>query len=292
MSADNKPPFRPPGPGNDPPGAVPIEDGPHEAVLIEDGPPEDGLTAPRNIKLTLAYDGTGLRGWQRQSAGAGTTVQGLLEEALARVCGHRVTVHGSGRTDAGVHARAQTASFLTRSRRTAKEIAAGGNSLLPPAVVVLAAEEVPPDFNARFSAKGKTYAYVFSTSPLRDPFSLNRAWRVGPKIDWEAVGAALPFLLGEQDFSAFQSAGSETLSPVRTMTEASLSHGDNHLTAVRLTGSGFLRHMVRTAAGTLWLVGRGKMPPEAVGDVIASRDRSKAGPVAPPQGLYLEKVYY
>ncbi|MDR1309651.1 MAG: tRNA pseudouridine(38-40) synthase TruA [Deltaproteobacteria bacterium] len=245
---------------------------------------------PRNIMLTLAYDGTGYRGWQRQARGL--TIQGLLEEALARLCGHPVTVHGSGRTDAGVHARAQVANFLTHSPRSAREIVSGGNALLPATVAITSAREVGELFNARFSALGKTYCYDFLVSGVRDPLLLNRAWLVGPNLDWAAVGDSLRFLLGTKDFRAFRSSGGDEGSTVREIRRASLEGRGPDLMRLTLAGSGFLRHMVRTIAGTLWLIGRARLAPADLQAIIDSGDRSRAGPVAPPGGLYLEEVHY
>jgi tRNA pseudouridine38-40 synthase len=244
----------------------------------------------RTVKLTLAYDGSRFRGWQRQAQGP--TLQEALESALAKLCGHKVAVQASGRTDAGVHARGQVASFLTCGLRSLEEIVRGGNALLPSSMAILKAEEAEPGFSARFSCKGKTYAYDFLATEVRDPLLAGRSWFVGPNLDWEAVEAALPLLLGERDFASFQSSGGDVKTTVRTITEASLTEPEERLLRLTITGSGFLRHMVRTIAGTLWLVGRHKLTPGDFEAVIASKDRSKAGPVAPPQGLRLERAYY
>jgi tRNA pseudouridine38-40 synthase len=244
----------------------------------------------RNVLLTLAYDGTAFNGWQRQANGL--TLQGLLEEALGQICGHRVTVYGSGRTDAGVHAQGQAANFLTESKRRMGEILKGSNALLPLTMAITSAREVGLDFNARFSAQGKTYAYDFLTSPVRDPLLVNRAWLVGPNLDWTKVTQALPYLLGTQDFKSFQSSGGEVKSTVRNISAIDISDPAPNLTRLTVTGSGFLRHMVRTIAGTLWLIGRGKISPEDLKKIIAAQDRSQAGPVAPAQGLCLKEVHY
>lgn len=246
----------------------------------------------RNFKITVEYDGRPFAGWQRQAEGAGPTVQGLLEEALSRICAHPVTVHGSGRTDAGVHALGQTASFTTDSGRTPREIVRGGNCLLPPEVAILAAEEVPPDFHARFSARGKIYQYDFLASPVRRPLRQGRAWPVGPDLDWDEAARALPYLVGEHDFAAFQSAGSSVLSTVRTIFRAELSRPEPEIRRLTLAGSGFLRHMVRAVAGLLAEIGRGRLAAASLSEIMASRDRRLAGPTAPPDGLYLVEVLY
>jgi len=245
-----------------------------------------------NFKITVEYDGRPFAGWQRQGPEAGPTVQGVLEEALSRLCGHPVTIHGSGRTDAGVHARGQVASFVTAGRRTAREVVRGGNALLPPAVAILAAEEAPADFHARFSALGKVYEYDYAVGPTRRPLRQGRAWQVGPNLDWGAVERALPALAGEHDFRAFRAAGSETRGSVRTIFEASLSSPEPDLKRLTLAGSGFLRHMVRTVAGLLAEIGRGRVPASALPEIILAGDRGRAGPTAPPDGLCLARVIY
>jgi tRNA pseudouridine38-40 synthase len=245
-----------------------------------------------NFKITVEYDGRPFAGWQRQGPGAGPTVQGVLEEALGRLCGHPVTLHGSGRTDAGVHARGQVASFVTTSPRTARELLLGGNALLPPAVAILAAEEAAADFHARFSAIGKVYEYDYDAAPVRRPLRHGRAWPVGPNLDWAEMERALPALLGEHDFRAFQSAGSQTGTTVRTIFEARLARPEPDLIRLTLAGSGFLRHMVRAVAGLLREIGRGRREAAAVPEIILAGDRARAGPTAPPDGLCLARVLY
>lgn len=246
----------------------------------------------KNFKITVEYDGSRFAGWQRQAADSGPTIQGLLEEALSRICDHRVILHGSGRTDAGVHARGQTASFATSSGRRPEQIVRGGNCLLPPEVAILAAEEVPLDFHARFSAQGKIYDYDFLISPVRRPLRQGRAWWVGPELDWAGIEQALPALLGEHDFAAFQSTGSAVRSTVRTIYRAGLSQPEPDLMRLSLTGSGFLRHMVRAVAGLLAEIGRGRLSAASLSEIIESRDRRRSGPTAPPDGLYLVRVLY
>lgn len=246
----------------------------------------------KNFKITLEYDGRNFSGWQRQAEGTGPTIQGVLEEALSRICGHPVIIHGSGRTDAGVHARGQTASFTTDSRRGPQQIVRGGNCLLPPEVGILSAEEVPLDFHARFSALGKVYDYDFLVSPVRRPLLHGRAWRVGPNLDWAGVEKALPLFLGEHDFAAFQSAGSAVRGTVRTIYRAELSRPSPDLRRLTLAGSGFLRHMVRAIAGLLAEIGRGRHSAASLSEIMASGDRRLAGPTAPPDGLYLVRVIY
>jgi len=245
-----------------------------------------------NFKITVEYDGRPFSGWQRQGPGAGLTVQGVLEEALGRLCGHPVTLHGSGRTDAGVHARGQVASFVTGSRRTAREVLRGGNALLSPAVAILDAEEAAADFHARFSALGKVYEYDYAVGSVRRPLRHGRAWQVGPGLDWGEAERALPALVGERDFRAFKAAGGETRGSVRTIFTAELSRPEPDLRRLTLAGSGFLRHMVRIVAGLLAEIGRGRLPAEALTEIIRAGDRGRAGPTAPPDGLCLARVIY
>lgn len=246
----------------------------------------------QNLKITVEYDGRPFAGWQRQAPGSGPTIQGVLEEALSRICAHPVALHGSGRTDAGVHARGQTASFTTDSGRRPDQILRGGNCLLPPEVAIVAAEEAPPDFHARFSARGKIYDYDFLVSPVRRPLLHGRAWWLGPDLDWAGVERALPALLGEHDFAAFQSAGSEVRSTVRTIYRAELSRPEPEIRRLSLAGSGFLRHMVRAVAGLMAEIGQGRLSAASLSAIIESGDRRRAGPTAPPDGLYLVRVLY
>jgi tRNA pseudouridine38-40 synthase len=219
-------------------------------------------------------------------------VQELLENALGKVCGHKVTVTGSGRTDAGVHAAGQTATFQTASGRGGREIILGANSLLPESVAVTDAREAPPGFNARFSATGKTYSYDFLTTPVRNPLYAWRCWWVGPGLDWERARRCLPELEGERDFAAFRSQGSPVRSTVRRIYLARIERREPEVVRLTLTGSGFLRHMARAIAGTVYRIGKGRLDREGLRALVASRDRLAAGHAAPPQGLCLRRVYY
>jgi tRNA pseudouridine38-40 synthase len=249
----------------------------------------------RICKLTLAYDGTGLVGWQRQPAG--TSVQGLLEDALARLTGAgRVVVTGAGRTDAGVHALGQVASVELDTRLSERELQRGLNALLPAAVRVLALEAAEPGFHARFAATAKRYEYHLIHGPLISPFDVRYAWHVPYALDLAAMRAALPALAGRHDFAAFQSTGSDIEGTVRTLHDVTLTEqpadaGGRRL-VLGLTGDGFLRHMVRAIAGTLVEIGRGRWPAAHLAAILAARDRSQAGPTAPPQGLFLVFVRY
>lgn len=264
------------------------------------------------IKITLAYDGAGLVGWQRQASG--TSVQGLIEDALKRLDERDVTVHGAGRTDAGVHALGQVASFSLARPVAAAVVQRALNSMLPPAVRVLAAEDVPDAFHARFDARAKTYRYRIWNAPVFDPFEHGRAWHIVTVLDVEAMREAARRLEGQHDFAAFQSAGSDVETTVRRIitsriADCGLRIGEECEPGIRspqsairspqssilnyeITGDGFLRHMVRAIVGSLVEIGRGRRPAEWIADVLTSRDRDAAGPTAPAEGLFLVRVAY
>jgi tRNA pseudouridine38-40 synthase len=246
----------------------------------------------RTLKITLQYDGTDFVGWQRQATG--TSIQGLLEDSLEPIAGTRITVHGAGRTDSGVHALAQVASITFPGTLEPGVLARALNAVLPPAVRVLAIEEKPADFHARFSAVGKTYEYRIVNAPIVSPFLVRYAWHVVQRLDTDAMKAAAAYLIGTHDFAAFRAAGSDvdsTQRTIHTITWDNASGPDAPL-SVHLTGTGFLRHMVRTIVGTLVDVGSGRWRPEHVADILASKDRAQAGATAPAHGLFLVRVDY
>lgn len=242
------------------------------------------------LKLTLAYDGTDFSGWQLQSEDR--TVQGELERALGRILDSDVRVHGSGRTDAGVHALGQVAhADIPDSVDIPFKRAL--NSILPPDVRVLAAQTVPSDFHARYSALSKTYAYTLwlergCVLPQRRSF----VWDCGP-VDEAAMDRAAALLLGEHDFAAFQNVGTPVKSTVRTMMDISRHPGDTPRESVwRFTADGFLKQMVRNLMGCLVACGQGRIDPDQVARILEQGDRSLAPATAPAQGLCLERVEY
>lgn len=243
----------------------------------------------RNIKCVIAYDGTGYCGWQMQAGDR--TVQGVVEDALSAILKHPVRVTASGRTDAGVHALGQVINFTTGTGIPVQGMLRGLNSILPDDVAVLSACEAAMDFHARFHARSKTYAYVMDTTPVRNPFVQRYALHVGGPLDVEAMRAAAHSLEGEHDFASFQAAGSEVRTTVRTLYISEVIMKEDKV-YLWMQGSGFLRHMVRNIAGTLLLVGRRRLDPADMHGIMALRDRSRAGPTAPPQGLYLVGVAY
>jgi tRNA pseudouridine38-40 synthase len=253
----------------------------------------------RTLKITLAYDGTAYVGWQRQAAG--TSIQGLLEAAIARIEGDAITVTGAGRTDAGVHALGQVASVTVPS--AASSIACDAyvralNASLPEDVRVRAVEEAGDDFHARFSARAKTYRYRLTRGGVASPFESRYAWHITHPLDVAAMRAALDACRGEHDFAAFQSTGTPVRDTIRTMLAVGLTEesapfaSGAPLLVIELTGTGFLRHMVRAIAGTVVEIGRGRWAADEMNKILASRDRSRAGPTAPPQGLFLISVDY
>src|SRR5229473_4751554 len=250
-----------------------------------------------NFKLILAYDGTGLVGWQRQASGI--SVQGLLEESLAELDGRPVTVIGAGRTDAGVHALGQVASASLERAIDARSLARALNGRLPAAIRVIDASPVPPAFHPQFDARAKTYRYRIWNADVASPFERAYAWHVAsPVLDVDAMAAAARAVLGRHDFAAFQSTGTDTATTEREIVSCRVAgsskdeRGDRPLITLEVTGDGFLRHMVRALTGTLVEVGRGRRPPAWMGEVLASRNRADAGATAPAEGLFLVSVDY
>jgi tRNA pseudouridine38-40 synthase len=244
----------------------------------------------RTLKLTLAYDGTRFVGWQRQAAGE--SIQGLLEDALARFEGGPVTVHGAGRTDAGVHALGQVASVRLACGHDTATLTRALNAQLPQDLRVLSVEEAAPDFHARFSARAKTYRYMIRNAAIAMPFERAYVWHVPETLDREAMQEAAALVAGTHDFAAFQSVGTETPGSVRTVLRSRIQEVEPTLLAYEVTGEGFLRHMVRALAGTLVEIGRGWRDAASMRDLLATGRRADAGATAPPQGLFLVAVDY
>ena len=262
----------------------------------------------RVIKLVLQYDGLAYVGWQRQREG--TSIQGLLEDALAGIVGQDVTVMGAGRTDAGVHALGQVASVRLDHRIEPSALARGLNAVLPRDVRVTSLEEAAPDFHARFMTRAKTYRYRVVTGEVVSPFEARYSWHVSGELDLASMAEAAQILEGRHDFAAFQSSGGKTVATVRTISEIVLLQSSldrawhdpgasvpnrsraSRLIELELTADGFLRHMVRAIAGTLVEIGAGRRFPASVQQTLESRDRGQAGPTAPPQGLFLVAVRY
>jgi tRNA pseudouridine38-40 synthase len=252
----------------------------------------------RTLKLTIAYDGTNFAGWQRQTTER--TVQATIEDAIRPIEGERVVLTGAGRTDAGVHAAGQAASLTLKSAIGASELQRALNATLPDDVRIVDIDERPPQFNARFDARRKTYHYLLWSGGILPPSLRHHAWHVPQRLDLATMNAAAEILVGTHDFAAFQAAGSDVQTTVRELVTSRIARlpsgptvaiGDR-LMRYEVTGSGFLRHMVRNIVGTLVDAGRGRLTPEDVRAILASRDRGRASATAPPHGLTLWTVEY
>ena len=250
---------------------------------------------PRNFKVTLAYDGTDFYGWQVQPQRA--TIQGELSDAIERVTGERVLPQGSGRTDAGVHALAQVASFVLESPIPVNNLLLALNDTLPASIRVITTEEVEPQFHARHSAKAKTYEYRIFRAGIFPPFLARYVHHHPFPLHEQAVARASQFVLGQHDFTSFAAVDPERgkedseIDNVRTIHFSEWRReGDLFVYCVR--GDGFLRHMVRNLVGTFLLAGKGTIRPEAIAQILEARSRSEAGPTAPARGLFLVNVEY
>ncbi|HHW42884.1 tRNA pseudouridine(38-40) synthase TruA [Desulfofundulus thermobenzoicus] len=247
----------------------------------------------RNIKLTIAYDGTNYHGFQEQRGTGLVTIQEVLEKCLSRLAGRPVRVIGAGRTDAGVHARGQVVNFDAAGWGIpAGKIVLALNGVLPPDMAALHAEEVPPGFHARFSARTKTYRYTIYNSRIPSPFWRLYSYFVPRPLDVAAMKQAAAHLVGRHDFASFQAAGSPVKDTVRTLFEAAVEREGEEVIHLVFRGDGFLYNMVRIMVGTLVEVGLHKRDPVEVTTILAARNRVLAGPTVPPQGLCLERVEY
>jgi tRNA pseudouridine38-40 synthase len=241
------------------------------------------------IALGLEYDGSGFCGWQTQPQGC--AAQDALERALAEVAGNPVDTVCAGRTDAGVHALGQVVHFDTGSVRPETAWVRGVNALLPAACAVNWSREVAQDFHARYSALARCYRYVLLNHPVRPALDQARVGWFHMLLDLEKMQRAARLLIGEHDFSAFRSAECEARSPVRLLERLDIARRGDHV-IFDLRANAFLHHMVRNIVGCLVYVGKGKFPPEWVGEVLAGRDRSRAAPTFEAAGLYLDRVIY
>ncbi|WP_027365201.1 tRNA pseudouridine(38-40) synthase TruA [Desulfotruncus alcoholivorax] len=246
----------------------------------------------RNIKLTIAYDGTNYHGFQEQRGTGLRTIQETLEDCLTRLAGERIQVVGAGRTDAGVHARGQVVNFRNSKWPIPIErIPLALNGILPGDIVVLSAQDVPEEFHSRFSSKSKTYSYCIWNDRIPSPFYRLYSYFMPVPLDIKAMEKAARYLLGCHDFKCFQASGSTVNNTVRTLYQADIIK-DGPLVKLVFTGDGFLYNMVRIMVGTLAQVGTGKIEPGQVLEILQACNRVKAGPTFPPQGLCMERVVY
>lgn len=241
------------------------------------------------IALGIEYDGSRFCGWQTQTAVCG--VQDALQRALAVIAGHPIEVVAAGRTDAGVHATMQVVHFDTIAHRPDSAWVRGVNSFLPDSVVVLWAQPVNTGFHARFSAQTRSYRYLLLNHPVRPAIAAGRIGWFHAPLALEPMRAAAQLLVGTHDFSAFRAAECQAKSPIRTLHSLSVKQ-TGHRFSFDLSANAFLHHMVRNIVGALVYVGKGKYPPEWVGELLAQRDRSRAAPTFAADGLYLNAVRY
>jgi tRNA pseudouridine38-40 synthase len=249
-----------------------------------------------NYRLTIQYDGTDFHGWQMQGGG-GRTVQGELTRALSLLDGRAVIVHGSGRTDAGVHAVGQIASVELRREFSPEKLCAAINGNIGRDVRVIAVDAVDENFHARFSARGKTYRYRIFNARYASPFLLRYAHTDARHLDLEKMQECARLLLGEHDWTAFSAAQTEVQTRVRTLTQLEIreswsDEGRGRLIEITTSADGFLRYMVRSITGTLLEIGRGQMDIAQVVQALENRERSLVGATAPAKGLTLWEVHY
>jgi tRNA pseudouridine38-40 synthase len=244
----------------------------------------------KNFKIIIEYDGTRYHGWQRQKEDA--TIQGEIDKALWIMTRKRVTLNGSGRTDAGVHALGQAANFRCDTDLTPRIFQKGLNSLLPEDIVIRECRQVDDTFHARYNAKSKIYHYKIFNRPV--PAAINRlyVWSIRKQLDIEAMRFAASHIIGHHDFKAFEGAGSPRAHTTRHVMAADLIETDSLRFTFRIEADGFLRFMVRNIVGTLVDVGHGKTLPAEFKQILKSKDRTKAGATAPARGLCLMEVKY
>ena len=241
------------------------------------------------FRVTLEYDGANYSGWQLQAGP--DSIQARIEAALAQVFGSMIRVRAAGRTDAGVHARGQVAAFTAPRPFDAAELRRALNALLPPDIAVLDAAAVDDSFDPRRDACSRVYEYRVLNLPWRSAFEFRYAWLVRDVLDDAAMNAAAAVFVGEHDFAAFRSLGSEEKTTVRLVYRSEWRR-EGAILAYRIEATAFLRHMVRAIVGAMIEVGRGKMTPEGIEILLERRDRALAPAAAPPQGLFLIEVRY
>ena len=244
----------------------------------------------RNIRMVLQYEGTRYQGWQRQVS-SDNTIQGKLEQLLSRVLSEEIEVSGSGRTDAGVHAKGQVANFHTKSNMSLEELQETINRYLPEDIAVVELAEASSRFHSRLNACGKRYCYRIVHSKVPDVFLRRFSFQVREALDLEAMRQGASYLCGEHDFKAFTSAKKGKKSTVRRIDSIEIAEKQGLLT-MTFEGNGFLHHMVRILVGTLLEIGQGKRMPESVKALLIEGDRAQAGFLAPAKGLTLEKVFF
>lgn len=243
----------------------------------------------RNIKLTIQYDGTNYSGWQRQNNS--NSIQEEIEKAINKVTSEKVNLIGSGRTDKGVHALGQVANFLTNSRIPADRFKLALNSILPEDISIIESEEVDIDFHSRYHALGKRYRYCIYNGKIRNPLYRNYAYHVPWSLNYKEMEKGIKYFIGTHDFKAFMASNSSVKSTVRTVSKFYLEHKED-LMVFTIEGNGFLYNMIRIIIGTLVDIGRERIKADKIPQILESKNRQLAGHTAPPQGLYLTRVFY
>ncbi len=260
----------------------------------------------RNIKLTIQYDGTNYNGWQIQKSNIDQkniiTIQGLLQEAIKKITGEDVKLIGAGRTDAGVHAIEQVAAFKTNSKIHADIIKRALNANIPADIRIIDACDSGINFHPRYDAKSKVYLYIISNSYVISPFLYRYVWKIPQKLNLQDMKGSIEFFKGTHDFSSFRASGCGAKNSIRTITDISIDKSDyisfldlridGNFIKIQIEANAFLRHMVRNMVGTIVEVGKGKLEPLKIHDILSSKNRGLAGPTAPANGLFLKKIRY
>ena len=243
----------------------------------------------KNYRVKLAYRGTNYHGFQRQSNAM--TVQQAVEDAMSALLGEPVTIYGCSRTDAGVHAREFYFSFRTENRIPPRGIVYGTNARLNDDIALLSCEEMPPDFHARYNCRGKEYEYLVHNAEIKDPFYSDTAYRLSSPLHAELLDEEAKQFIGEHDFKSFCSADCDKENTTRTIYSFDVKR-EGRIVSFRVAGNGFLYNMVRIMVGTLISIDEGKLERGAITRLLAGRDRTLSGRTVPPQGLYLDRVFY
>ncbi|SNR67047.1 tRNA pseudouridine(38-40) synthase TruA [Desulfurobacterium atlanticum] len=244
----------------------------------------------RNIKITLEYDGTNYMGWQIQKHGK--TIQGTVKEVIEKIVNHKINLVGASRTDAGVHAFGQVANFKTTKEMPIERLKRAINGLLPPDIKVVKTEEVSLSFHSRLDSRGKTYVYRIFNRDVPSPFEYKKAWFISHEIKEAELQKVLNHFIGTHDFTTFSKLSSdEKKNPIRTIDRIDVKRV-NHTITITITGRSFLRHMIRVIVATAVESLKGKIDRDSIPELFKKRDRKFAPFLAPPEGLYLMKVYY
>ncbi len=244
----------------------------------------------RNILLTIAYDGKNYHGWQVQNNAV--TVQEVFQNALFQVIGEKADIKGCSRTDAGVHANMYCISFKTEFRIPVERIPHALNNFLPPSIAVLSAKEVPEDFHARYSCQGKEYIYKIWNAEFRNPFLDGYAYHYWYSLDIDKMNKASEYIVGYHDFTSFCTLTNRKKGDLHRTVKNLFTKREGDMVILTIEADGFLYNMVRIIVGTLLYVSQGKIAPEAIPDIIKAENRKLSGPTAPPDGLYLNRVFY